>query len=62
MGIQGKEGECGGWIPRNEPMRFNSFAPPSGRNRQGHFLVNFSRFLPRFQSILVDFSLTFSQF
>ena len=22
-GIQGKEGECGGWIPRDEPLRFN---------------------------------------
>ena len=41
------------------------FAPPSGRNRQGHFqsiLVKFSRLFPDFQSILVNVSLIFSQF
>ena len=41
------------------------FAPPSGRNRQGHFqsiLVNFSRLCPHSQSISVDFSLIFSHF
>ena len=27
--IQGKEGECGGWIPRDEPLRFNAPPPPS---------------------------------
>ena len=28
-GCQSKEGECGGWIPRDEPLRFNTPPQPS---------------------------------
>ena len=41
------------------------FAPPSGRNRQGHSQSMFCRFFPCSQSMLVDFSsfsVNFSRF
>ena len=41
------------------------FAPPSGQNLQGHFLVNFSRGFPHHFGAIVNFHQTavnFSQF